>query len=53
MKGVQVVLFKIIFSMINIEKAFVTENRSVFDFYQQPGMGFYIPLYQRDFNNVN
>ncbi len=36
--------------MINIEKAFVTENRSVFDFYQQPGMGFYIPLYQREYS---
>lgn len=36
--------------MINIEKAFVTENRSVFDFFQQPGMGFYIPLYQREYS---
>jgi hypothetical protein len=36
--------------MINIEKAFVTENRSVFDFFQQPGLGFYIPLYQREYS---
>jgi hypothetical protein len=36
--------------MINIEKAFVTENRSVYDFFQQPGMGFYIPLYQREYS---
>jgi uncharacterized protein with ParB-like and HNH nuclease domain len=36
--------------MINIEKAFVTENRSVYDFFQQPGFGFYIPLYQREYS---
>lgn len=36
--------------MINIEKAFVTENRSVYDFFQQPGAGFYIPLYQREYS---
>lgn len=36
--------------MINIEKAFVTENRSVFEFFQQPGLGFYIPLYQREYS---
>jgi uncharacterized protein with ParB-like and HNH nuclease domain len=36
--------------MINIEKAFVTENRSVYDFFQQAGLGFYIPLYQREYS---
>lgn len=37
-------------SMINIDKAFNTENRSIYEYYQQPGVGFYIPLYQRDYS---
>jgi uncharacterized protein with ParB-like and HNH nuclease domain len=41
---------------MNIEKAFITEGTSVFDFFQKPGVGFYIPLYQRQYswdnNNV-
>ncbi|WP_210462725.1 DUF262 domain-containing protein [Rufibacter roseolus] len=36
--------------MINIEQAFNTENRSVFEYYQRPGVGFYIPLYQREYS---
>ncbi|WP_423147923.1 GmrSD restriction endonuclease domain-containing protein [Rubrolithibacter danxiaensis] len=42
--------------MITIDNAFNTENRSVFEYYQRPGVGFYIPLYQReyswDFDNI-
>lgn len=36
--------------MINIDNAFNTENRSVFEYYQRPGVGFYIPLYQREYS---
>jgi hypothetical protein len=36
--------------MINIDKAFSTENRSVFEYFQSPGVGFYIPLYQREYS---
>ncbi len=36
--------------MVSIESAFVTENSSVYDFFQQPGLGFYIPLYQREYS---
>ena len=36
--------------MINIDNAFNTENRSVFEYYQRPGGGFYIPLYQREYS---
>lgn len=36
--------------MINVEQAFNTENRSVFEYYQRPGVGFYIPLYQREYS---
>ncbi len=35
---------------INIETAFLTENRSVYNFFNQPGQGLYIPLYQRDYS---
>jgi Protein of unknown function DUF262/Protein of unknown function (DUF1524) len=35
---------------LEIEKAFLTEGRSVYDFFQRPGVGFYIPLYQRDYS---
>jgi hypothetical protein len=35
---------------IDIEKAFLTEGRSIYDFFQRPGVGFYIPLYQRDYS---
>ena len=36
--------------MKEIAKAFLTEGRSVYDLFQQPGMGFYIPLYQREYS---
>ena len=36
--------------MINIERAFSTENKSVFEYFQRPGVGFYIPLYQREYS---
>lgn len=36
--------------MVNIEKSFLTENRSVLDFMNQSGQGLYIPLYQRDYS---
>lgn len=35
---------------LDIEKAFLTEGRSVYDYFQRPGVGFYIPLYQRDYS---
>jgi hypothetical protein len=35
---------------LEIEKAFLTEGRSVYDFFQRPGVGFYIPLYQREYS---
>lgn len=36
--------------MINIDQAFNTENTSVFRYFQRPGVGFYIPLYQREYS---
>lgn len=36
--------------MVQIENAFLTENVSVYEFYQKPGVGFYIPLYQREYS---
>jgi len=43
--------------MIDISKAFDTFNRTVASFFQEPGLGFYIPLYQREYSwdaeNVN
>ncbi|MCQ2201735.1 MAG: DUF262 domain-containing HNH endonuclease family protein [Bacteroidales bacterium] len=36
--------------MLNVETSFLTENRSVYDFLNQPGQGLYIPLYQRDYS---
>ncbi|PDS23124.1 DUF262 domain-containing HNH endonuclease family protein [Flavobacterium branchiophilum] len=35
---------------LEIEKAFLTEGRSVYDYFQRPGVGFYIPLYQREYS---
>jgi hypothetical protein len=35
---------------LEIEKAFLTEGRSVYEFFQRPGVGFYIPLYQREYS---
>ena len=37
-------------AILNIEKSFLTENRSVLDFLNQSGQGLYIPLYQRDYS---
>ena len=36
--------------MINIDKAFNTENRSIYEYFVQPGLAFYIPLYQREYS---
>ena len=36
--------------MLEIEKAFNTTGQSIYDFYQKPGMGLYIPLYQREYS---
>lgn len=36
--------------MLDIEKAFNPETKSIHVFYQSPGVGFYIPLYQRDYS---
>ncbi|WP_290460950.1 DUF262 domain-containing protein, partial [Bacteroides caecimuris] len=35
---------------IDIKTSFVTDNRSVATFLNQPGMGLYIPFYQRDYS---
>lgn len=37
-------------AVLNIEKSFLTDNRSVLDFLNQSGQGLYIPLYQRDYS---
>lgn len=37
-------------AVLNIEKSFLTENRSVLDFMNQSGQGLYIPLYQRNYS---
>lgn len=41
--------------MLDISKAFTTQGEPVYEFFQRPGVGFYIPLYQRDYtwNNEN
>lgn len=36
--------------MIEVAKAFNTLNSSVYDYYQRQGVGFYIPLYQREYS---
>lgn len=36
--------------MIDISKAFATSSETVIGFFQEPGVGFYIPLYQRDYS---
>lgn len=36
--------------MINIDKAFNTENRTIYEYFQSPGIGYYIPLYQREYS---
>lgn len=35
---------------LNIEKSFLTENRSIYDFLSQSERGLYIPLYQRPYS---
>jgi hypothetical protein len=35
---------------LDIESAFLTSGYSVYEFYQRPGVGFYIPLYQREYS---
>jgi hypothetical protein len=37
-------------SLIDIQNAFYTEGRSVYDFFQRPGVGFYVPIFQRDYS---
>jgi len=36
--------------MINLDRAFSTSNKSVFDYFQKAGVGYYIPLYQREYS---
>lgn len=36
--------------MIEIKDAFNPETKSVYSYYQNPGIGFYIPLYQREYS---
>lgn len=35
---------------MDISKAFSTSSETVSDFFQRPGIGFYIPLYQREYS---
>lgn len=35
---------------LDIDSAFLTSGYSVYEFYQRPGIGFYIPLYQREYS---
>lgn len=35
---------------VNIEQAFNTDNKSVYVFLSQPGIGLYVPLYQREYS---
>lgn len=37
-------------AILNVENSFLTENRSVYTFFNQPGQGLYIPLYQREYS---
>ena len=51
LRDVRVVSYKLkIMSVIDIQNAFFTEGRSVYDFFQRPGVGFYIPIFQRDYS---
>jgi ribosomal protein S30 len=36
--------------MVDISKAFGTSSETVSDFFQRPGVGFYIPRYQREYS---
>ena len=36
--------------MLDLEKPFNPETKSIHTFYQSPGVGFYIPLYQRPYS---
>jgi len=36
--------------MLDISKAFATSSETVIGFFQEPGLGFYIPLYQREYS---
>lgn len=36
--------------MNSIDSVFNTENKSVIECFQRPGLGYYIPLYQRDYS---
>ena len=36
--------------MIDISQAFGTPAEPIGEFYQRPGVGYYIPLYQRDYS---
>lgn len=36
--------------MVNISNSFSTSSEPIADFFQKPGLGFYIPLYQREYS---
>lgn len=36
--------------MLEIEQAFNTQGNSIYEFFQRPGIGLYIPLYQREYS---
>jgi hypothetical protein len=36
--------------MLEIDQAFNTTGNSIYEFYQRPGIGLYIPLYQREYS---
>jgi uncharacterized protein with ParB-like and HNH nuclease domain len=35
---------------MDISRVFTNKSESVFDFFQQPGIGYYIPFYQREYS---
>ena len=37
-------------AVLNIKESFITENKSIYDFLNQPERGLYIPLYQRQYS---
>ena len=43
-------LTTLIYMINKIEQAFVTEGKNIYNFFQRPGIGYYIPLYQREYS---
>jgi len=43
------IVYKIIFIFMDITRIFQTSSNDISDFFTQPGAGYYIPLYQREY----